>query len=297
MSADLTIRQYLQTRGLIGTSIERFFPRTRDREDIGVYICRDTEVIFLDRGSDALLEHYTHKPVENDGKSSTSNVDGTKITTATLQDSQRRFDDFRTFLTNKSVCDFGTGHGLFMRAAKAVVRDISGVELNAIHVKALQQDGFRVEGDIMSYAPQAFDVVTLFHVLEHLSRPVEMLQDIRSRMKPGAKLVIEVPHARDFLHYTLESEAFKKFTFWSEHLVLHTADSLRRTISLAGFGNVTVKGFQRYGLENHLHWLVKQKPGGHESWAHLHDAAVKTAYQGLLQSINQTDTLLAFATA
>jgi 2-polyprenyl-3-methyl-5-hydroxy-6-metoxy-1,4-benzoquinol methylase len=260
-------------------------------------MCRDTEVIFLGGTGGNLAHHYTAKDVENDGKTSVSDAGGQKITTATLQDSRRRFDDFRDLMVNKAVCDFGTGHGLFMRAAKDTASVIAGVELNTIHVGRLKADGFRVEPSIMVYDEKSFDVITLFHVLEHLAEPVEMLQDIRSRMKPGARLIIEVPHARDFLHRTLESEAFKKFTFWSEHLVLHTAESLRRTIALAGFSAITVKGYQRYGLENHLHWLVKQKPGGHEAWAHLGSEQVYESYAALLQSIGQTDTLLAFATA
>jgi 2-polyprenyl-3-methyl-5-hydroxy-6-metoxy-1,4-benzoquinol methylase len=297
MNNMLDIGQYLRSKGLIGDRVERYYPRTRDRDDISVYICRDTEVIFLRGAPGALQDHYTTKSVENDGKTSISNVGGQRIATATLQDSRRRFEDFRDLLVNKTVCDFGTGHGLFMRAAKDTASSIAGVELNAIHVSKLHADGFQVEPSILKYDAGFFDVVTLFHVLEHLPTPVETLQDIRSRMKPGAKLIIEVPHARDFLHRTLECEAFKKFTFWSEHLVLHTADSIRQTLALAGFSAITVKGYQRYGIENHFHWLVKQKPGGHENWAHLHDKQLNHAYAALLQSIGQTDTLLAFAVA
>lgn len=289
--------EYLRARGLIGSDITPYHPSTRDRADIGVYMCRETEVIFLGADPSALAQHYRDKGVENDGKTSASDVAGTRVISATLQDSRRRFEDFRDLMVNRSVCDFGTGHGLFMRAAKEVAREICGVELNSIHVARLKQDGFRVEPSVEAYDQDQFDVVTLFHVLEHLAEPVEMLQSIRTRMKSGGRLVIEVPHARDFLHRTLGSDAFKNFTFWSEHLVLHTAESLRRTIQLAGFRNVTVKGYQRYGLENHLHWLVKNKPGGHEAWAHLHEAGLNAAYGHLLQSIGQTDTLLAFATA
>jgi 2-polyprenyl-3-methyl-5-hydroxy-6-metoxy-1,4-benzoquinol methylase len=140
-------------------------------------------------------------------------------------------------------------------------------------------------------------VVTLFHVLEHLAEPVEVLREIRSCMKPYGRLILEVPHACDFLHQTLECEAFKNFTFWSEHLVLHTAQSLRQTIQLAGFSSITVRGFQRYGLENHLHWLVKKQPGGHDVWGHLSSAKLNEEYACMLQSIGQTDTLLAFAAA
>jgi 2-polyprenyl-3-methyl-5-hydroxy-6-metoxy-1,4-benzoquinol methylase len=288
---------YLRDKGLIGSAVEIYHPATRDKPDIPVYICRDTEVIFLGVDPGALAEHYRDKGIENDGRTSVSTVAGDKVTTATLQDSHRRFEDFRDLLAGKRVCDFGTGHGLFMREANKVSQQVCGVELNAIHVAKLKLDGFRVEPSIESFDLGCFDVVTLFHVLEHLAEPVEMLASIRTRIKSGGRLIVEVPHARDFLHHTLDSEAFKNFTFWSEHLVLHTAESLRRTVQLAGFREVTVKGFQRYGLENHLHWLVKKRPGGHEAWSHLRGPGLTESYGSMLQAIGQTDTLIAFASA
>jgi hypothetical protein len=180
--------------------------------------------------------------------------------------------------------------------AKAVANEVSGVEVNQLHASALRQNGFRIEADIDAFAEKSFDVVTLFHVLEHLPEPIETLRKIRSRMAINARLVVEVPHACDFLHKTLKCEAFKNFTFWSEHLVLHTAQSLRQVLQLGGFSSIVVKGYQRYGFENHLHWLVEGKPGGHASWAHLKHDRLNERYAEMLGAIGQTDTLLAYAT-
>ena len=135
-----------------------------------------------------------------------------------------------------------------MRYANDVASEIVRRELNALQSERLCADGFRVEQSIEAYDNQQFDLVTLFHVLEHLPKPVETLQAIRSRIKPNGRLIAEVPHARDFLHWTLSSEAFKNFTFWSEHLVLHTSDSLRGALQLR-FSQRNCKGYQRYGLK------------------------------------------------
>jgi 2-polyprenyl-3-methyl-5-hydroxy-6-metoxy-1,4-benzoquinol methylase len=297
MKPNLSIRRYLRTRGLISDDIAVYHPRTRDRPDLNVNICRETEVIFLDSDPIASSSHYREKEIENDGITSLSIVDGVKITTATLADSERRIAMFRNIIANRCICDFGTGHGLFLRKANIVAARACGVEVNRQHVSALREEGFQIESDITDFPELAFDVVTLFHVLEHLAKPIETLQDIKSRMKADGRLIVEVPHACDFLHKTLGCEAFKNFTFWSEHLVLHTAQSLRRTLQMGGFSMVTVQGHQRYGLENHLHWLAKAKPGGHDVWAHLGNPHLNEAYCYMLQSIGQTDTLVATATA
>ena len=291
------MRSYLEKYQLISGRIAPYHPRTRDRADLAVYRCDDSGVIFLDREKDSLTGYYTDKAVENDGLQSISHLGEQKVSTATLADSERRAAMFHNSIAGKLVCDFGTGHGMFLRQIAALARQAVGVELNAIQVAALKRDGFRVEDSIADFETQSLDVVSLFHVLEHLPEPVETLSEIKTRLRAGGKLIIEVPHARDFLHRTLASEPFKNFTFWSEHLVLHTRESLGKVLSLAGFSNIQVKGFQRYGLENHLHWLVEKKPGGHERWDILADAALNNRYAALLQSLDQTDTLIATAIA
>ena len=105
----------------------------------------------------------------------------------------------------------------------------------------------------------------------------------------------EVPHARDFLLQTLELKAFREFTLWSEHLVLHTRDSLHRFMAEAGFRDVSVRGFQRYGLSNHLYLLRHEMPGGHQHYFHLTRGDLDAAYGQMLAEIDQTDTLMCLA--
>lgn len=291
------MKAYLQRHGLIGSDIAVYYPRTRDRADLPVHRCAETGVLFVEADTATIDTHYTDKTAESDGRISVKEVGGQTINATALEDSVRRAQQFRMLIAARDVCDFGTGQGLFLREAKPYAGSIAGVELNRRQAEALKRDGFRIEDEIEAFPPASLDVVTLFHTLEHLAEPVEMLARIRSRLRSGGRLVVEVPHANDFLHRTLDSEAFKSFTFWSEHLVMHTRESLRRVAELAGFKDIAVKGFQRYGLENHLHWLVKGKPGGHQAFAHLADTDLNRAYAHLLQSLDQTDTLIATASA
>jgi hypothetical protein len=90
-------------------------------------------------------------------------------------------------------------------------------------------------------------------------------------------------------------EAFKKHTFWSEHLLLHTRQSLHAFLEAAGFTDIIVTGFQRYSLANHLYWLSQSKPGGHVQWSFLENNALHEAYAASLQKLDATDTLIAVA--
>jgi 2-polyprenyl-3-methyl-5-hydroxy-6-metoxy-1,4-benzoquinol methylase len=289
------MKRYLQDHRLIGERIAQYHAQTRDRADLAVYRCEDSGVIFLDNATGGLDAYYSGKEIDNDGLQSITQIGEVKVSTAMIADSERRVQMFRNTYAGKSVCDFGAGHGRFLRRIGGLARSACGVELNERQIADLRRDGFRVERSIEDFDASSFDVVTLFHVLEHLADPIETLARIRTRMKPGAKLIVEVPHARDFVHRTLASEAFKNFTFWSEHLVLHTRESLGAVIGKAGFSEIQVRGLQRYGLENHLHWLVERRHGGHERWEILADSELNTRYAALLQSLDQTDTLIATA--
>jgi 2-polyprenyl-3-methyl-5-hydroxy-6-metoxy-1,4-benzoquinol methylase len=203
-----TVKAYLQHHRLISTNIATYHQRTRDRDDVPVYRCAETGVIFVDVNTEAIDRHYIDKTAENDGRISVKKVGGQTINLTVLEDSVRRVKQFGSLIASRDVCDFGTGAGLFLREAKRLVNSISGIELNCSQAEALRADGFRIEDRIEGLDLESLDVMTLFHTLEHLAKPIETLAQIRTRLRPGGQVIVEVPHANHFLHRTLESEAF-----------------------------------------------------------------------------------------
>lgn len=53
--------------------------------------------------------------------------------------------------------------------------------------------------------------------------------------------------------------------------------------------------YQRYSLANHLHWLSKNKPNGHNLWFFLDNEQINKEYSNLLSSLDKTDTLILIA--
>ena len=83
---------------------------------------------------------------------------------------------------------------------------------------------------------------------------------------------------------------------WSQHLILHSKNSLNKFLEYVGFQNILIKGIQRYPLSNHLHWILNKKPGGHQSHLAFIDTDDLTkAYEQTLANLDSTDTLLAIA--
>jgi 2-polyprenyl-3-methyl-5-hydroxy-6-metoxy-1,4-benzoquinol methylase len=268
-----------------------FFPRVRDRVDIAVLRCTRSGVIFLSRSDHMTADHYESK----DDLSYWGGDERGLALAGTRMDDERRSREFKKEIRGKVWLDVGTGLGGVLDLLKTDAARILAVEPQKGPRQSLQDLGYDVYRDVSDVAEESVEIATLFHVLEHFIDPVGMLDSIRSRLVTGGKIIVEVPHARDFLITTLDSDPFKAFTFWSEHLILHTRESLKMFLEKAGFRNIRIKGFQRYPLANHLYWLAKGKPGGHQAWAHLQHPGMDAMYAAFLEAHDKTDTLIAVA--
>lgn len=206
-------------------------------------------------------------------------------------DDQRRFDMLKPMLPNKKLLDFGCGAAGFLNKAQHLAGAVSGIELEwrvaehwdgqlTIHPDASSREG-------------EYDLITAFHVIEHLPDPRAMLKTLANMLADNGRMVIEVPSSEDALLTLYDSEKFQNFTYWSQHLFLFNAETLRRLAEQAGLRIVTIQQYQRYPLSNSLHWLSQGKPGGHQKWDFLDSPELNRAYANKLAAMGKCDTLIA----
>jgi len=273
-------------------SIVPYYPKVRDREDVSVLKCKKSGVIFLSRTDHIDTAEYEAK----EGFKYWETQDRKAAVLIGLEDDSRRSEQFKNIITNKKWIDVGTGVGGILDLLSPLAALTVAVEPQEDVRRHLIELGYKVFPSVDEVPYKDMEVATLFHVFEHLCDPIGTLKALKSKMSPGAKIIIEVPHAKDFLFSFLDLEAFKSFTFWSEHLILHTRESLRIFLEKAGFSNISIISHQRYPLANHLHWLAKGKPAGHILWNHLTTPSLDTAYSDMLGKLDNTDTLIAVVT-
>ncbi len=274
-------------------SIEPYHPRVRDRDDVQVVRCRESGVIML-----AGLDHIDTRYYDDKVHEELARLENReRVAMAHDEDTERRAGQWSATITNQRWLDIGTGSGAILDRLADRALHTTAVEPQGEFNALLKERGYEVHRDVRDAPAGSFDVATLFHVFEHLTSPLEDLEVIRRTLAPGGKVVIEVPHAGDFLLSFLQLESFRQFTLWSEHLILHTRQSLRRFLETAGFGQITIRGFQRYPLANHLRWLAEGKPGGHQVWSMLRSDDLDDAYGRKLAELDATDTLIAEAVA
>ena len=282
----------LTSLGLITPeSIETFYPRVRDRDDVKVMRCRKSGVIFLAGALSDVPAHYGAQV----GLEYWSAETRAEALRGLADDDGRRAKQFEGLIRKKKWLDMGTGLGGVLDLLRDQAGEIVAVEPQKEAFRQLEALGYRAYRDLRDVPDDDFEVVTLFHVFEHLHDPLDALRLVARKLRPGGRLIVEVPHARDFLISFADLDAFKRFTFWSEHLILHTRESLEVFMRAAGFAQVAVEGFQRYPLANHLHWLARGQPGGQELWPGLRDPDLDRAYAATLSRVDATDTLIATA--
>ena len=278
-------------------NIEVIHHRTRDMR-IPVLRDKKSRVIFLKEALEQRFYTQSGDGGDLEGDEHLSRIlDDVEVRSKKLEDEGRRLEQFIGFIKGKSVCDFGTGHGFFLDLCVGVASQVSGVELR----KGCIDDIHRRLGDEVTVKPtfkdfeQPFDLVSMFHVLEHLEDQQAHLNSAYKSLKSGGLIVLEVPHAKDFLIEKLALEAFYNFGFWSEHLILHTRATIHYFLHAAGFVDIKIYPFQRYGYANHLHWLRHGKPGGHDIFKNIPSEDFDQSYREFLCQRNWSDTLIATA--
>ncbi|MGA2090079.1 MAG: class I SAM-dependent methyltransferase [Endomicrobiales bacterium] len=95
-----------------------------------------------------------------------------------------------------SVLDIGCGSGLRLEIFKEAGCDVEGNETSAACVSYIR-DRCAIpihEGRIETLdIKRQYDVVTLFALLEHLADPVPVIRAVHKLLKPGGKVIIQVP--------------------------------------------------------------------------------------------------------
>lgn len=211
----------------------------------------------------------------------------------TLPDDSRRYEALKNLLFRKDVLDFGCGNGGFLRKViSGDVRSVAGIELDKESRERLSLEQITVYPSI-SKAKGSYDVITMFQVIEHLDEPALILKQIYDKLRDRGYLIVETPNSEDALISLYESRAFKDFTFWSAHVILYQSQNLEKLINSIGFETVHNGQIQRYPLSNHLYWLSKESPGGHEKWKFFNAPLLDSAYENALHRIQKCDTLFA----
>jgi glycosyltransferase involved in cell wall biosynthesis len=140
------------------------------------------------------------------------------------------------------ILDLGCSGGLFAERVRAAGHRVTGVDSMEVPGVRERTDRF-VLADLNTGIPAEaggrYDVVIAGDIIEHLTRPVEMLKDIGNVLRPGGQLLLSVPN---FGHWYPRLRVVtglfgydRRGILDDTHIRFFTRSTLRRSVRTAGF--------------------------------------------------------------
>jgi 2-polyprenyl-3-methyl-5-hydroxy-6-metoxy-1,4-benzoquinol methylase len=142
-----------------------------------------------------------------------------------------------------SILDYGCGTGAFLHEMNLNGWEAHGIEPDAgARAKAEQLIGSAVglPSELKHLPTQAYDVVTMWHVLEHVHDLNGTIQELKRLLKPEGKLFVAVPNHQSFdaKHYGSHWAAYDV----PRHLHHFSPDTMKSLMERHGLKIVVKKG-------------------------------------------------------
>ena len=162
--------------------------------------------------------------------------------------------------------DCGAGEGGFLQTVHSKKK--IGVEISSSGRKMMKEKGILTLSDeefLVSKNLQA-DVISFWHVIEHLVEPTRYLSVARKNLSKNGKIVLGIPNHRSF-----EFRVFGKHWFHlvQEYHIWHfSPKSITQLLNRTGF---TVKYIDNWSIEHHLTGILQSfinKSAGSDSVLH-----------------------------
>ncbi|HPS90826.1 MAG TPA: class I SAM-dependent methyltransferase [Methanothrix sp.] len=156
------------------------------------------------------------------------------------------------------LLDVGCGNGLFLDQMRRLGWEVVGVEPDekaaSVAVEKLELEVFCGSLKDAKFPDGHFDAITMNHVIEHATDPLELLKECRRILRPGGKLVVVTPNIE-----SLGRRVFgNAWLHWDppRHLFLFSSEILRKLAELAGLVilemRTTAKGARGVLVESNL---------------------------------------------
>lgn len=169
-------------------------------------------------------------------------VDKERVVTR-LHNAEDRLISLKKFLPRNGVCDIGCGDGSFLSVLRNNgYQECWGIEPSVYAcASALEKKLDVVTGNLsnLQHAKEgrSFKACTLFHVIEHVPDPLEVLQVLRDALPLGGIVIIETPDADAAIQ---KATNHKNALIYHEHLFYWTEKSLHMALEQNGFKVVQV---------------------------------------------------------
>lgn len=205
----------------------------------------------------------------------------------------QKFSMVRKTTKGNNLLDIGTGTGYFPGYMKKKGFNVFGVEIDPkAREAASNKFGFNVYSPAEFLAggvPGKFDIITLWHVLEHLDDFDLYLKKMLEQLEKDGTLVIALPNCSAF-----DARFYKEF--WAgydvpRHLWHFTPSTLKLVAEKHG---LTVKKMKRLPLDPFYNAMLSEKYRGNKLYMFAGLIIGKLAYLESLLSLKKSSSVVYF---
>lgn len=143
---------------------------------------------------------------------------------------------------DRRVLDVGCAGGAFPKAATELGLSATGVEPSRwLAEQGRARYGLDIRQGTLAdqaFPPASFEIVTLWDVLEHLTRPRDVLRQAHELLKPGGLLIVSYP---DYASLARRLMGWRWPFFLSVHLVYFTPETVTKFLATCGFETLEIR--------------------------------------------------------
>lgn len=174
------------------------------------------------------------------------------------------------------ILDYACGYGFLMELLLKEGYNVEGVEISEEKIEIIRRRSGQSGGGVSTYdrlktfnlmekdvtVPddmyEKYDLVTMFHLIEHITTPVDFLQKVASLIKPNGYLLMEMPNVANMIMDV--SSYFSDFFYIRDHVAYYTPELLKHMVEKAGYTVIKQRGTQIYSILNHMNWIINGIP-------------------------------------
>jgi SAM-dependent methyltransferase len=149
------------------------------------------------------------------------------------------------------LLDFGCGGGRFIARMAQQSWKVTGIDTSTMAIQRVRSElGLRALVGTLPHPelkPASFEAITMWHSLEHVHEPLEVLQEAHRLLVPGGRIVIAVPNI-DSLPFRWFGSAWYGLDL-PRHLVHFAPWTLHLMLEQAGFRGCPIR------MVRHSDWM------------------------------------------